>query len=124
MRHAQRLISPSSTGYGIWEDRGHSVQEDKWGSFILAGFTGSDDMVNPDVFLYRADTDGSGLWNATIYESNAGGAPTLDERGFSVQAMPIGYTVAGDAGEGTDKAGYVVSTLPSGTPQWVHVVRA
>ena len=63
------------------------------------------------------------MWNATIYESNAGGAPTLDERGFSVQVAGRGYSVAGDAGHTNnssnyDNAAYLVQTNNNGTPMW------
>lgn len=106
-------------GYGILDDRGYSLKETTLNDFILAGYTAGSELVNPDIFLYRAKDDGTGLWNATISESTAGGAPQLDERGFSVQlASSNGFVVAGDASTATDGSGYVVRTSNNGTPMW------
>ena len=117
-----RLIKTDTNGSQQWDktfggtscDYVHSVQQTSDGSYILAGTTYSYSAGWGDVWLIKADTNGSQQWNKTFGGTN-------DDYAYSVQqTSDDGYILAGSTM--SYGAGYVdawlIKTDMNGNQQW------
>jgi hypothetical protein len=95
--HDVWLIKTDSAGTRLWDktfggtnyDYGYSVQETSDGGYVIAGYTNSYGSGTLDVWLIKADSAGTKLWDKTF-----GG--TSDDYGYSVQETSDGgYVIAG-----------------------------
>lgn len=117
------LIRTDPLGREVWnrtfggkgDDVGRSITGTADGGFIITGFTDSFGAGGRDLWLLKADSNGSEVWNVTFGGSRDDvGEAVIERRGG-------GYVVAGGAsatrdGEASDGDAWLIITDPQGSP--------